>query len=208
MHLLQVIREYLPVDQFTVCTAWPAGQWALRHIDVFRAQKYLDFINLMDYDFSGPWSNASGHHAQLYAPQTPHPDPDAQSCQLAVDHLFSRKVDPRKIVLGIALYGRAFPGTTGVGQKFTSGDGQAVTFDYADLPRPGTQEQVDRSLGAAYCVSDDGGFISYDNHDTATMKAHYVLDRGLGGLFYWACTMDAEKPRSLVEAGFEALGLP
>lgn len=47
------------------------------------------------------------------------------------------------------------------------------------LPRPGTQEQVDRQAVAAFCVGGDGGFVSYDNAETVKMKADYVKARGL-----------------------------
>lgn len=43
---------------------------------------YLDFINLMAYDFHGKWEKETGHNAPLYAPST---DSEWRK-QLSVDH--------------------------------------------------------------------------------------------------------------------------
>ena len=64
---------------------------------------------------------------------------------------------------------------------------------------------MDQSLGAAYCVGGSGGFVSYDNPETVRMKAAFVKDKALGGLFYWTATADSTDNRSLVETGFHAL---
>lgn len=43
---------------------------------------YLDFINLMAYDFHGKWERETGHNAPLYAPSS---DSEWRK-QLSVDH--------------------------------------------------------------------------------------------------------------------------
>lgn len=43
---------------------------------------YLDFINLMAYDFHGKWEKQAGHNAPLYAPSS---DSEWRK-QLSVDH--------------------------------------------------------------------------------------------------------------------------
>ena len=113
-----------------------------------------------------------------------------------------------KIVLGVPAYGRSFLGATKPGDSYNGHGGQDGTFDYRDLPRPSTEERVDRVLGAAFCVGGDGGFVSYDNPQTVRMKAAFVKNeaRRLGGLFYWAGTGDvSEGKRSLVENGYYEL---
>lgn len=159
----------------------------------------------MTYDFSGPWSQRSGHHAQLFTP--PHPLNDAArlSCRSAVEYLISHGVRRYKILLGIPVYGRSFLGANAIGQPYNGSAGEQGTFDFKNLPRPGTQEMVDQEAGAAYCVGGDGGFVSYDNPQTVRLKGNYVRERGLGGLFYWSGTADGRRPRSLVEAGYGAL---
>ena len=204
IHLLRTTRETLSPHHL-LTSALPAGQWALQHIDLREAQQYLNFINLMTYDFSGPWVKASGHHAQLFTPQHPHNADAVISCQSAVDHVRSRGVPAIKLVLGVPAYGRSFLGATGVGQAYSGHAGVDGCFEYCDLPRPTAHEFVDRAVGAAFCVGGDGGFVTYDTPDTVRMKAAYAVKEGLAGLFYWTGTGDAQAPRSLVDTGFTTL---
>src|SRR5690606_33918173 len=62
--LLHELRRYLPAPRFLLTSAVPAGEWALQNIDMFAASTLLDFVNIMAYDFSGPWTPMAGHQAQ------------------------------------------------------------------------------------------------------------------------------------------------
>lgn len=206
---MATLRAHLPAPQYTLSTALPAGQWALQHINLAHASHYLDMVNLMAYDFSGPWVKKCGHHAQLFTPHVPHSAEAAISCHSAVSYMVRQGVQPQKIVLGVPAYGRSFTGSKGVGHSYSGHAGEEGTFEYRDLPRPGSKEHVDEQVGAAYCVGGDGGFVTYDTPQTVRLKAKYVRQNGLGGLFYWTGTGDAsahsQKDRSLVYNGF--LGL-
>ena len=159
----------------------------------------------MTYDFSGKWVDSAGHHAQLYSPKHPHNDAATLSCESAAQFLLSNGVPASKIVLGIPAYGRSFVGATKVGEAFSGCAGEDGTFEYKDLPRPGAKEQVDKTVGAAYCVDADAGFVSYDNAETLKMKATYVRSLRLGGLFYWTGTADVKSERSLIQTGYKTM---
>jgi chitinase len=159
----------------------------------------------MAYDFSGPWIDTYGHHAQLYSPARPHSDAACLSGDSAVTYLRTKGVPLSKVILGIPAFGRSFLGVDKTTGKYTGHGGEEGIFEYKDLPRPGAQEYVDREVGAAYCTGGDGGFVSYDNPATVAMKAAYATRNGLGGLFFWTGTADAPSPRSLVETAFRTL---
>ncbi|RFU32741.1 hypothetical protein B7463_g3625, partial [Scytalidium lignicola] len=199
--LLAAVRLYLPNESYLLTAALPAGQWALQNIDLYQAREYLDFINLMAYDFAGSWSFNSGHQAQLYPT-----NPGEESGSAGVEYLLSRGFPASKIVLGIPVYGRSFLGATGPGQPFSGPGGRDGIFDYRELPRAGTEEVISTQVVAASCIGGDGGFVSYDNAQTVVLKASYCRQKGLKGLFYWVATADAlPGPRSLVSSGFKAL---
>ncbi|OJD10663.1 hypothetical protein ACJ73_09730, partial [Blastomyces percursus] len=164
--LLYRMREKFP-NPYLLTTALSAGQWVLNKINLVEAHLYVDFINLMTYDFSGPWTPHSGHHAQLHAPPAAEVPGQRQnaaatnstctmSCSSGVAYLLSWGVPANKILLGIPAYGRAFPGAYGIDQLYQRGAGEKV-FDYRELPLPGTEEVHDDVLGAAYCVDVGGG---------------------------------------------------
>jgi chitinase len=147
----------------------------LQHIDLHRAQEYLDFINLMAYDFAGPWTSTAGHHAQLYPG-----NPDEPSGSAAVDYVKSTGFPAKKILLGIPVYGRSFLGANHPGETCRGHGGEEGSFEYKDLPRPGTEERVDTARVAASCAGGDGGFVSYDNPETVTIKGKYCKAAQLG----------------------------
>ena len=205
VYLLSRLRERLPSPRYILSTALPAAQWALCNINLSAAQNFLDLINIMGYDFAGPWSETSGHHAQLTSPSNPHSDAATASCNSAISYIQSQGVNLKKLLLGIPLYGRSFKGASGIGQRYTGHGGGENVFEYKDLPRPGSQEYVDDQVGAAFCVGSEDGFVSYDAPRTVQLKADYATRNGLGGLFYWAITGDARGARSLVEVGYNTL---
>ncbi|KAK2733938.1 hypothetical protein FQN57_001921 [Myotisia sp. PD_48] len=222
LNLLASLRAQLPTPQYFLFSALPAGRWALQNINLAHAQYYLDAINLMAYDFSGPWCQQSGHQSQLFAPDKPHNDAACLSGNSAVTYLLAQNIPSYKIFLGVPVYGRGFPGTNGVGQskkcptKTTangpSDDGggeEGCTYDYCDLPLPGAAEQHDTAVGgAAFCVDfrQNAGFITYDSPISVQQKALFVRDKRLGGLFYWHIASDSEQTsRSLVATGYNVM---
>ncbi|RYP57111.1 hypothetical protein DL769_009678 [Monosporascus sp. CRB-8-3] len=199
--LLAAVRIHLPEEKFFVTAALPAGTSVLQHINIAQAAAYLDFVNLMAYDFCGHWSNRSGHHAQLYSLRE-----DETSGSSGVSYLIANGCPPKKILLGIPAYGRSFLGASGPGHRHRGPGGRDGKFEYHELPRKQAKETVDKRIGAASCVGGDGGFVSYDNPETVKMKAAFCRQKGLGGLFYWPGPADSrEKGRSLIATGFKSL---
>lgn len=129
----------------------------------------------MAYDFYGQWTHKSGHHAQLYSTGKGEPSGDS-----GVQHLMSSGVPGKKILLGIPLFGRSFLHVAGPGHKNRGSGGNDGSFEYKQLPRKGTKEQVDKRAIAAQCVGGDGGFVTYDNPDTVMAKAGFCKQKGLG----------------------------
>lgn len=203
--LLQTVRAALPAPRYIVSGALSSGAWALQYIDLAQAAQYMDFMNIMCYDFSGPWTSTAGYQSQLYDPAFPNDPTAGLSCQSAVAYYRSQGVPTKKLLLGIPIYGRSFLGAKKPGDKYTGVGGDDGTFDYKELPRPGAKEIVDKKAGAAYCIGGDGGFVTYDNPETVMMKAKFVKENGLGGLFYWSGPSDATGARSLTMAGHSAL---
>ncbi|KAH8700682.1 glycoside hydrolase [Talaromyces proteolyticus] len=205
IYLLAQLRTVLPAPQYVLTSALPAGEWALKHINLAVAQQYVDVFMVMCYDFSGPWVDRTGHQAQLYTPTKPHNDAASTSCQSAVLYFMSQGVHAKKLLLGVPAYGRSFVGAEHVDQPYSASGGEDGVFDYSELPRPGAKEVVDDTVGAAYCVSSDDGFVSYDNTRTVEQKAKFVTSLGLGGLFYWHIAGDKRGADSLLETGYNTL---
>jgi chitinase len=200
IQLLATLRSYLPAPRYLLTTALPAGQWLLGRINLFEAAQYLDSLNLMAYDFCGDWEpRISGHQAQLYAPS------GGTYSQCAVTYVISQGFPTSKVLLGCPAYGWSFLQSAGINQPSRTCGGNGGTFDFKDLPRPGTEEHIDEGAVAAFCTGGDGGFVSYDNPETVRRKAQFAKESGLAGLFFWHGTADAQGSRSLVYSSYTAL---
>lgn len=172
--LLADVRTSLTDDRFIVTAALPASPSVLQFIDMKAAAEYLDHVNLVAYNLFGIWSPTTGHHAQLYAMSR-----EEASGSAGVGFLISRGFPAKKILLGIPTHGQSFLGAAGPGQSFRGGGGEAGSFPYNQLPRPGSKEVVDKRYVAAQCLGGDGGFVTYDNAETARTKAEFVKQKGL-----------------------------
>ena len=103
--------------------ASPAGPQNYKRMNLNSMDVYLDFWNLMAYDYAGSWDAKVGHQSNLY-PSRFDPSSTPFSTVKAIEYYRNQGISPAKIVLGMPLYGRAFASTNGVGHSFTgTGEG-------------------------------------------------------------------------------------
>ena len=214
--LLRTLREHLDRQsdrdgraegrRYELTIAAGAGEEYLAHTDLRAAAAYLDVINLMTYDFHGPWTERTGHHANLYPPS----GVGAPSGAAAVEALLRAGVPARKIVLGGAFYGYAWhgvhPENGGLFQPY-EGPVESVPFHVLAeryIDRNGYERHWDDAAKAPYLWQPDSlVFISYEDEASLREKGRYARAKGLGGVMYWEHTGDADG--ALLKALYEAL---
>lgn len=217
--LLQECREALDTyaatvpgnPHFEISVACPAGAQNYEKLDIPGMDRYLDFWNLMAYDYAGSWDGTAGHQANLF-PSSSNPTATPFSTVGAIEYYVSKGVRADKIVLGMPLYGRAFENTEGIGKPY-SGIGEGTwekgVYDYKVLPLEGAHEHDDHELGASYCYHPDRKtLVSYDTVGMARRKAEFVKERGLGGAMWWESSADKVGEGSLVGNVVDVLGGP
>src|SRR5690606_38196081 len=73
-NMFKELRERLDIlskktgKKYLVTTAIGGSREFLQHTQLEIAQNYLDYINLMSYDFDGTYDNMAAHHSNLYTP--------------------------------------------------------------------------------------------------------------------------------------------
>ena len=112
--LLQLIREKLdsiaPDGQHYLLTiATGANQRYLDHTEMDKASAYLDYVNIMTYDYHGAWALFTGHHSNLY-PSESDTTTIARSSSRAVEEHLQAGIPAEKLVLGVPFYGRWWSG--------------------------------------------------------------------------------------------------
>ncbi|KAK9365082.1 glycoside hydrolase superfamily [Lipomyces kononenkoae] len=202
----QYAKDVPSRPRFLLTIATSCAPDNIRAMQVAAMDRYIDFWNLMAYDFAGPtWSTTAGHQANVYGCQ--------YSVDSAVEMYLHAGVHPSKIIVGMPLYGRAFGDTDGPMCGF-HGDGGSGTwengvFDYKVLPLPGATEYFDDRLISSYSYDPHKRvMITYDTPQCARAKSRYIRDKRLGGAMWWESSGDASilSDRSLIRAVVEEVG--
>ncbi|MFE3556445.1 glycosyl hydrolase family 18 protein [Streptomyces sp. NPDC059193] len=156
------------------------------------AAQYVDFYNVMTYDFFGAWA-AQGPTAP-HSPLTSYtgiPQAGFNSAD-AIAKLKAKGVAGSKLNLGIGFYGRGWTGVT-----------QAAPGGTATGPAPGTYEQgiedykvlknscpaTGTIAGTAYAKC-GSNWWSYDTPATIASKMTWAKQQGLKGAFFWEFSGD------------------
>lgn len=164
----------------------------------------------MAFDYMGPgFSNYTGHLSNVYPSKSNPRTTDFNTVQ-AVEHYTSQIASPRKLILGLPLYGRSFANTNGIGQTFNgSGDGtwEAGVIDYKALPLNGSTVYTDKKAIASWSYdSKTRQLVSFDTPEVQTLKAKYLKKEKLGGAWWWDSSSDRTDDKSLVSTVSKALG--
>jgi len=164
--------------------------------------QYVDYWNLMAYDYAGSWSTDAGDLANVY-PSTSNPASTPFNTEQALKYYINAGIASSKITLGVPLYGRSFADTNGLGTPFNGvGAGmwnQSGVYDYKALPVTGSTEFTDNQSIASWSYDESQKFlVSYDIPEIASMKASYIEAQGLGGAMWWETSGDKNDSNSLI----------
>ncbi len=206
-------------EDYLLTIAAPAGPGIMANLEIADLAGVVDWINVMTYDFHGSWSPFTNFNAPLYASSTdPSTDPDVRerlNASSATQAYVEAGAPSNKVVLGVPFYGRGWAGVAdqnhGLYQSFSSlpvGTWEAGVFDYADLEvnyLPTYQRYVHAEAQVPWLYSPQAGvMISYDDPESLTRKAQYVLQHGLGGVMFWELSADTSDS-ALLDAIGDAL---
>lgn len=159
--------------------------------------QYLDFLNIMTYDFHGAWEMVTGQNSPLYDRNN-----DNFSISDAVDKWISDGFPRHKLNIGLAAYGRGWTlvsaSNNSVGapcsgpspaQPYTREAGVISYYEVCPILDKGGQLRFDdcqKSPDVIYGTQ----WYSYDNVDSFNIKLDWLKANGLGGAFVWTLDMD------------------
>jgi chitinase len=183
-------KEYL----LTSCFA--ASQEKMENIEWSNVVPLVDMVNLMTYDFHGPWDPESNFNAPLYSPAAGDPDWCIDGAFTLLTQTFS--VPPQKINIGVAFYGKALANCTQLygshtgydGSTFWEEEGQPLYYNIEKRMGQFTRYWDDQVKCPYLLGNSINTFVTYDDAESIGYKAQYVQDHNAKGVIIWEITGD------------------
>ncbi|MGD0814014.1 MAG: glycoside hydrolase family 18 protein [Verrucomicrobiota bacterium] len=202
---LNALAPYKPLTA-AVGAYPPYGDSPTAQYEMFaEMQSQFDQLNIMTYDLAGPWPgwvtwfNSPIYDGDYYLPSY---GPLVPSVDGSVSNYLGNGVAPGKLGVGIAFYGYAWTGGSGVWQPrqswATNNVPTATQETYQTIMTSYYHSYLchwDTNAQAAYLsitnpVASNDMFISYDDQRTCQSKISYVRNHNLGGVMIWEIAQD------------------
>jgi len=202
--LLECVREHIDSlaaaegkkEKYLLTIATGATELYAENTELGPLSQYLDFINIMTYDFHHGNSTQTGHHSNLWLSSSDAPDGDA--ADRAVELHLKAGVPPGKLNIGIPFYGREWKGVEPVNnglyrEAATTGAGIPYTEVLKALSDPAFTRYYDSIAASPFLWNErDSIFISYEDEGSISLRMKYVREKGLGGVMFWEYTEDVD----------------
>ncbi|MGP8187833.1 MAG: glycoside hydrolase family 18 protein [Terracidiphilus sp.] len=189
-------REKSPSGRRLILTIAAGGSNNyLMHTEMKKAQRLVDAVNLMAYDYDLPSADAiTGHNAPLFTnPEAP----KSVSADASVRAFEQAGVPARKIVLGLPFYGYVWGDVPdrnhGLFQPGKPAAGSFASFSsiQSTMLGRGFVRYWDDAASAPYLYSEEKQeFVSYEDAESMAIKCNYVTAHKLGGVMFWEYSED------------------
>ncbi|XP_030590017.1 acidic mammalian chitinase-like [Archocentrus centrarchus] len=168
--------------------------------EIADVSKFLDFINVMTYDFHGAWDPFTGHNSPLYRSLVDEGDNIYYNVDFAMKYWREQGAPSEKLLAGFPTYGRTFTTSTvanGLGAPargpatagpYTREAGFWSYYEICTFIREASVYWIDEQ-NVPY-ASKGNEWVGFDNRQSFEIKAQYVKDHRFGGAFIWALDLD------------------
>jgi len=197
--------------EISIATAGGADK--LANLNLKGIDPFVDFYNVMTYDFHGGWESKTGHQAAMTG------DPGGYDVVTAIDQFRDAGIALDKVVLGAPAYTRAWGGVTAgssVGYQqagnasLAPGSFEKGNYNQKDMITGILNDSFslvwDDTNKAAFAYNPASQiWSSIETTATIAGKAAYVETAGLGGMMFWALSNDSSGQQSLIAAAHDLL---
>lgn len=188
--------ENVTGKKYLLTTAVGGFKKFLEYTEMDKAQQYLDYVNLMTYDYYP--DTLAVHHTNLYASDK---YPVDNSGDAAFRAFLDAGVPAEKLVMGIAFSSRAFElkegSQAGVGDtvvKQVRGGGGFTRIKDSLENQKGFVKYWDEAARAPYLFHPgDRVFVTYDDERSVKEKCLYAKENGMGGVMFWEYMADPKE---------------
>ncbi|WP_399889012.1 glycosyl hydrolase family 18 protein [Streptomyces sp. BBFR51] len=191
--MMKAMRTEFGNDLVTAAvTADASDGGKIEAADYGTAAQYIDWYNVMTYDFFGAW--AKNGPTAPHSPLTSYdgiPQQGFNSAE-AIAEFKAAGVPSDKLLLGIGFYGRGWTGVTqsapgGTATGPATGTYEAGIEDYKVLKNSCPATGTVAGTAYAHCGTN---WWSYDTPATVKSKMDWAQQQKLGGAFFWEFSGD------------------
>ncbi|XP_052079620.1 chitinase-3-like protein 2 [Mytilus californianus] len=163
--------------------------------------KYVDFINVMAYDYFGTWSKVSGFTGPLFSRLSDQTYNPQLSQNWTIQYWMKKGAPPEKLVMGITATALALtlrsPSNHSIGAPVINSTivgpirklrGQLSYFELCDKVK-GLRGIWDDEQKYTYAYSGNQWF-AYNTPRSMIEKVKYAKTMGLGGIMFWTYDLD------------------
>ncbi|NPA37034.1 MAG: glycoside hydrolase family 18 protein [Chlorobi bacterium] len=212
--LMQELRNEMDKTGKDYVLTFAAAGWKkyFDHIELEKVMNYVDYINIMTYDFAGGNTPFTSHHTNLgiinYCDleKTPayeyfkyHIKDTPRSSEKTINFIINKGIAPGKIIIGAAFYGKTWKGVPPENKglyQHNKGPGDKATIAYYLLSKNfenknGYLKYRDSIAKAPFLYNrTDSIFITYDDTTSVKSKTLFARKNNLGGIMFWQLTLD------------------
>jgi chitinase len=198
-------KEQISKKDYLLTIAAPAGPEVYKNLELDKIPAFLDWINIMTYDFHGAWDKTTNFNAPLHKSSSdPSKDPVVReqfNVEAAAQAYLKAGIPAAKLVVGVPFYGRGWMGVAnknnGLYQAASGpakGNLEPGAFDYATIKKtfiPTYTRFWHEEAKVPWLYNPTTGImISYDDPESVGEKADYVKENKLGGIMFWELSQD------------------
>jgi hypothetical protein len=192
--------------RYILTAALPAGRNEYAHLDLGEIHQYLDWINLLAYDFYNAFSPVTHFSSPLYtSPDDPEPDSTKRSSHnvaASVHAYLAAGVPANKLVVGVPFFGIGWEGVANANNglyQSATGPAQGTwhkngVFDFLDLTNnyvPNALRYWSAEASSPWLYDPDSGtMITYVDPQSLGLRADYIVANNLAGVMIWQLSAD------------------
>ena len=193
-HLDEVGKKDNTHYLLTIATG--ADQAYINNTDLGKAHQYLDFINIMTYDYYTGGGQATGHHSNLFASAS---NPNGRSSARAVEEHVNAGIPIEKLVLGVPFYGRWWKGADADNNGlYQDSDGERGGYSFKEIEenyvnKNGFERLWDDSAKAPYLWNaTEKQFVTYEDAKSLKLKVDFIKEKKMAGVMFWQLFGDSD----------------
>ncbi|CAL1299588.1 unnamed protein product [Larinioides sclopetarius] len=202
--LLRELKTEFQKHNLLLTAAVSAGKHTIDEAyDIPQVSQYLDFINVMCYDYHGGWESFTGHNAPLYARPDDNKENQMLNLNFSINYWISKGAPREKLILGMGLYGRSFTlqraevngfnasaPQKGRAGPYTREPGSLGYNEICEFQKQQKWNIVWDDYYMAPYAYQDRQWVGYDNEASIRLKVNYAKYYKLGGGMVWSVETD------------------